>query len=135
MQLDNKESIFRKRLLAVGIDIAILVLVFMIANIIPIYDDYIMTARDFGRSYYIVYGIILLIIEIGFLCKDVIGGQSIGKKIVHIKVVNADESKANLLQLIIRNITILIWPIEMIILLLGKRKIGDVISKTMIVCR
>lgn len=135
MQLDNKESIFRKRLLAVGIDIAILVLVFMIANIIPIYDDYIMTARDFGRSYYIVYGIILLIIEIGFLCKDVIGGQSIGKKIVHIKVVNVDESKANLLQLIIRNITILIWPIEMIILLLGKRKIGDVISKTMIVCR
>ncbi|MEE1046311.1 MAG: RDD family protein, partial [Clostridia bacterium] len=135
MQLDNKESIFRKRLLAVGIDIAILVLVFMIANIIPIYDDYIMIARDFGRSYYIVYGIILLIIEIGFLCKDVIGGQSIGKKIVHIKVVNADESKANLLQLIIRNITILIWPIEMIILLLGKRKIGDVISKTMIVCR
>lgn len=135
MQLDNKESIFRKRLLAVGIDIAILVLVFMIANIIPIYDDYIMTARDFGRSYYIVYGIILLIIEIGFLCKDVIGGQSIGKKIVHIKVVNADESKANLLQLIIRNITILIWPIEVIILLLGKRKIGDVISKTMIVCR
>ena len=135
MQLDNKESIFRKRLLAVGIDIAILVLVFMIANIIPIYDDYIMTARDFGRSYYIVYGIILLIIEIGFLCKDVIGGQSIGKKIVHIKVVNEDESKANLLQLIIRNITILIWPIEVIILLLGKRKIGDVISKTMIVCR
>ena len=135
MQLDNKESIFRKRLLAVGIDIAILVLVFMIANIIPIYDDYIMTARDFGRSYYIVYGIILLIIEIGFLCKDVIGGQSIGKKIVHIKVVNEDESKANLLQLIIRNITILIWPIEVIIFLLGKRKIGDVISKTMIVCR
>lgn len=72
-----------------------------------------------------MYYIFLLVFM--FICffKDVINGQSIGKRIMKIKVVDLNGNKASLFNLIIRNITIFIWPVEALLVLLNKERLGD----------
>ena len=85
------------------------------------------------KLYHIVYLVMLLIILSLYYTKDIIGGQSIGKRIMRIKIIAKDGGKPSIFRLILRNITISIWPIEFIILSLGKEKLGDRIAKTKII--
>lgn len=70
-----------------------------------------------------------------FLCKDLKNGQSMGRKSTSIRVVGINEENASYLSLILRNIFIFIWPIEILILLLNpqKRRIGDLVFKTKVI--
>lgn len=124
---------FRRRALAFVIDIIVFMIVFVFVNIIPFYDDYILLSSDLERKYYVFYAISLLVISILFLGKDLIRGQSLGKKIAKIRVVVKGKGRLYVFQLLLRNITIFIWPIELVLLLLGKQKIGDVLAKTDVV--
>ncbi len=47
-----------------------------------------------------------------------------------IRVVDKNKNLPNILKLIVRNITIFIWPVEAILVLLNKKKIGDRLTKT-----
>ena len=124
---------FRGRALAFVIDIIVFMIAFVLVNIIPFYDDYILLSSDLEEKYYIFYVISLLVISILFLGKDLIRGQSFGKKIAKIRVVVKGKGRLYVFRLLLRNITIFIWPIELVLLLLGKQKIGNVLAKTDIV--
>ena len=50
-----------------------------------------------------------------------------------IKVVDSGGNSPNIFQLFIRNITFYIWPIEALLVLFDKKKIGDRIARTNVV--
>ncbi len=73
-----------------------------------------------------------------FLFKDVVGGRSLGKRIVKISVHNASDYrlKPNIVQLIIRNfVLLLLHGIELFVVLFtpNHRRIGDYVTGTVVV--
>lgn len=73
---------------------------------------------------------ILLLGDLYIIIRDCFNGQSIGKKLVKIKVVGVNGEEAKARQCIIRNLTIFIWPVEVMFLIVRGKTIGDIISKT-----
>ncbi|MBR5236911.1 MAG: RDD family protein [Clostridia bacterium] len=82
-----------------------------------------------------LYGILLFFCVFIICFKDIFAGQSFGKRIMKLKVVSLENKQPNVLVLLIRNITLLVWPIEVLLVLLDKPRIGDVIAKTKVVTR
>lgn len=81
--------------------------------------------------YSIIFGLICFLI---FPCKDImINGRSIGKRITNIGVVCKDGTVPNNSRLFFRNITIFIWPVEVLLILSGRERIGDVLGNTKLV--
>ncbi|WP_165021087.1 RDD family protein [Dysgonomonas sp. ZJ279] len=77
---------------------------------------------------------ILSVLYTCLLSKDLIGGQSIGKRICKLQIVNVDNSSASSLKLILRNVLFLIWPIEFIIILINpERRFGDLLFNTKVI--
>lgn len=66
--------------------------------------------------------------------KDIIQGKSIAKRILNIEVVDIKTGEvASSLKCLIRNLTIVIWPIEIIVVLVSpSRRIGDFLAGTRI---
>lgn len=76
----------------------------------------------------------VIIILILFSIKDLIfKNQSIGKKIMKLEIVNKENEKPNKLILICRNLTLYIWPLEIILLLIFNKRIGDILFNTQVV--
>lgn len=101
-------------------------IVFMIFEIItlPIFSSSLVTSWTLG------YGIFIFLI----LNKDFYSSRSIGKRILGYKVVNSKGLAASKTQCLIRNITILLWPIEVAFLLINpNRRLGDFIAGTKII--
>lgn len=73
------------------------------------------------------------------LFKDIVGGQTAGRKIVGLKISRVDQKKLMPIDCILRNITFILFPIgelvEYIFLIFNKdnQRIGDLIAKTKIV--
>lgn len=118
-----------KRILAFLIDHIIICFSFVLLGMVEMFVQ-----TDF-ELFWKIYYIILLAFMFIYFFKDVISGQSIGKRILKIKVVDLDGNTPKLFNLIIRNITILIWPIEAILVLLDKPRLGDILAKTKVVER
>lgn len=78
--------------------------------------------------------IIALIFSL-YLNKDAIGGKSPAKRILGFVILNNKTNKvANPLRLLIRNLPIVIWPIEVIVsIFFHERRIGDYIAGTKVV--
>ena len=74
-----------------------------------------------------------ILIDCVFLFKDAAGGQSVGKRVKKIKVVLKSGEDADVLRLIARNITFVIWPIEALLVILGRERIGDKLARTKVV--
>jgi len=70
-----------------------------------------------------------------YLLKDIRGGKSIGKRVLKIAVRDITNSDIipGTFRLIIRNITTIIWPIELILIILAQRKLGDKIARTQVI--
>lgn len=70
-----------------------------------------------------------------YLLKDIRGGISIGKRVLKIAVRDITNSDIipGIFRLIIRNITTIIWPIELILVVLAQRKLGDKIARTQVI--
>lgn len=66
------------------------------------------------------------------LNKDMFFGQSIGKHFVGLRVLHSRSGKAaGPIRCLVRNLFLLLWPIEVLFLLLSpKRRIGDIIAGT-----
>ena len=80
-----------------------------------------------------VLSAVVILLDCVYLFKDIVGGQSIGKRVKNIKVVLKTGEDADVLRLIARNITFVIWPIEAILVIMGRERIGDKLAKTKVV--
>lgn len=95
---------------------------------------------DFIDKYDIAYiRTILLLVMIPclilYFSKDSYRGISVGRWIMGIMVRNeSDNQVPSYIRLLIRNLFIIIWPVEFIVLLVNddKRRIGDKVTKTMV---
>jgi uncharacterized RDD family membrane protein YckC len=70
-----------------------------------------------------------------FLCKDIFNGQSIGKRLMKIQIVdNLTLQKTTNIKLVLRNIFLYLWPIELFMVLIkGDRRLGDYVINTKII--
>ncbi len=78
--------------------------------------------------------IMILVMYLSFCSKDMFKGQSIGKRVLNIRVANMQSGKnATFFQCFIRNLTVLIWPIEVFMILRNpERRLGDYVVGTKI---
>ncbi|MDF2189339.1 RDD family protein [Paraflavitalea sp. CAU 1676] len=80
-------------------------------------------------------GPLMFIAIIGFalyFCKDSFNGRSIGKRAARLQVLNSHTGEvASPLKCLVRNLFIIIWPIEVIVTLINpERRIGDRVAGT-----
>ena len=113
-----------KRILAFIVDYFTLIIFFIIMSFIPV--------NDIDFKMLLVYSLFLCL-GITFLYTKDVFGRSLGKKIMGIKIVRVDGKKPSIGRLLLRNITISIWPVEAIIVLLGYEKLGDRLAKTRLI--
>lgn len=115
------------------IDVLICEGTIFIVTIVPLIKEiFLGLGRPSGIfAYYSEIG--LCIIYLLFIGKDIIGGHSIGKRIVKIKVVDTNGNTPDKFRLFLRNITIFIWFIEAIFILSEKPRIGERITKTRVI--
>ncbi len=90
---------------------------------------------DFLTSYLLTMIVPWLIMMFILLNKDIANGMSAGKRTFGYRIVDyktkGDVSK---IQCMMRNVTMMIWPLEVIMILISpNRRIGDLIAKTEVV--
>lgn len=70
-----------------------------------------------------------------YFSKDCLNGRSIAKRILKFQVIDIQTGKvASPLRCLLRDLTIIIWPVELIIILINPaRRIGDILAGTKIV--
>lgn len=122
--------VFRKRMVAFIIDVIFFAVIMIAAALIA---TSVSGITIFEKAIAIIGAIIMQISMLGVFLKDVFFGMSIGKKITGIRVISCDGGNISILQAIFRNITFLIWPIEILLLLDGRERLGDRLSKTKVV--
>lgn len=114
------------RLLSMLIDISMIFVIsipFIIIQIIGGFEDSLVCQAC-------IYSILFTL----FICKDLNNGQSFGKFINNLKVVNIDDSKVSILKLLFRNLFLIIWPIEFIFCIANpQRRLGDIMLETKII--
>lgn len=79
---------------------------------------------------FVFLGLMLL-----YFFKDSFGARSIAKRITKLQVVDNTTGKAaSVMQCFLRNLTIVIWPVEVLITLFNsQRRLGDLIAGTRVV--
>lgn len=107
--------------------------VFMIGVFLSIFESDLLTTR-YGEIIFLLYLVICLFVPFELICKDVIGKRSIGKRVTGLKILNTNGKEPTYKQLIIRNIFMIWWPIEFIIVLFfDKPRLDDKLAKTKVV--
>ena len=124
------KSIFQKRIMAFIIDFVPLCVVFTLImnSIMNKTQNSLLELVNSG-----VYYAVLLPLGLLWLFKDIFNGASIGKRIVKIRVVDENSKKPQIYKLLLRNITLVIWPLEAYFLLSEKIRFGDKITKTHVI--
>lgn len=128
----KKESVIGRRIGAFIIDHILITVIAMI----PFMMNFNRISEDVNYLFEL-FPITMLIGVAGYLCKDVFWGRSIGKLLfgIYIKEYeNADETP-ELYKLIFRNMFVLIWFVEFIVMLTDNegRRLGDKIAKTQVI--
>jgi len=79
--------------------------------------------------------ITLIVTYLYFLCKDIFGGRSIGKRSQNLQLVmKKDGGPVSYARMVLRNLTIIIWPVEIIMVLVNpKQRLGDMMCGTTVV--
>ena len=79
-----------------------------------------------------VFGLVVCFLTSFYFNKDIFYGRSIAKRILGLQIVdNVTGQVATPFQCLLRNITIAIWPVEVIITLFNPtRRLGDRIART-----
>ena len=68
------------------------------------------------------------------IIRDIIGKKSIGKRIFKLKIINkGNNSETNSIKRFLRNVTWLLGPIDIIVFLISKERLGDKIIGTNVV--
>lgn len=117
-----EKEMFLKRISAFLIDYFIITIIaspFLVLDILEINME-----NDILNL--IIKNLFVIIILLGIFLKDIFDESgSIGKRIIGIKIKEFDYETIPKWKLILRNMTIIIWPIEVIVLLITKTKIID----------
>jgi len=126
MFLNNMLKILPGRILSAIIDQASLVVSSII--LFTIGEELASTPKGFHK---IMVNTAIVLFSL-FLNKDISFGKSIGKAFVGLRVVSSSTgSPASAIQCMIRNLFVLIWPLEALMLLFSpKRRIGDFVAGT-----
>lgn len=106
-------------------------------RLIAIYLDYLFILLLVISFYFVVNCekiFLSLLVIFMFIFKDLLcNKRSIGKKLMGLKIKFMTDNKLKKSILCLRNLTCIIWPIEIIMILLFNKRIGDVIFKTKII--
>lgn len=90
----------------------------------------VLSPLDFLSKTFIYYMIAMALI----MFKDTIfNNKGIGKSLLNLEIVSYDGTKITIVKTILRNITVIIWPVEAIMIVLFNKRIGDIIFKTKVV--
>lgn len=135
MFFEKDEIMSAKRIIAVIIDLVIVGLiqfVLMVLFLIKPMMDHSLIAEGFNvmiRQLVITYG------SMGFfIIRDIIGKKSLGKIIMKLKIINkSDGQETTLLKRLLRNLTWILGPIDIIFYLITKERMGDQLVKTNVV--
>ena len=136
MQNESLTISFIERFAAFFIDFIILTLITLAVCFIIVVPIMLgLKPGDDARIVIRLSNIILLANFIAVMFKDIRTGQSIGKKIMKLQVRDSTDTTKlpNKGKLILRNTTLILWFIEVIVLLISKRRIGDIIASTCVV--
>ena len=107
-----------KRILAIFIDSFIVNLIITI-----MYSHFFWTNVNYAISYILSLSM--------FIFKDIVfKNKSIGKKIIGLEITTKNGQKPKFFILLLRNLFVIIWPVEFITLIMLKKTIGDIIFKT-----
>jgi uncharacterized RDD family membrane protein YckC len=125
--LDKRVPAFLIDMVPAGLVQALLMVLFIMH---PLMQKQIHGNQVMARNLFIT-----AIAMIFMVFRDVFGGRSIGKRIMKLRVVPTGEGQetASAGALILRNIFVIIWPIEALLLLSGKDRLGDKVAKTRVV--
>ena len=94
------------------------------------FDLIVTKSRDGFKLFYMTS----IISQITIIFKDIVNGRSIGKMMNGLEVVSKNKNKPiTYLQLLLRNITLLIPFVELPYYLINKERIGDIIANTKVV--
>ena len=124
---------FRKRILAFIIDDMLVITPCLLLSLVYIFDQKAIDTSSFAKTFYIIYLLSMVWGSYGIIFKDLLGGRSLGKKLLRLSIYSKNGSKPTILQLLIRNLFLIIWPVELMLLLFDKTRIGDKIAKTIVV--
>jgi len=88
-------------------------------------------------NFFSAFPIFMIIAFIAYAFKDIFNGRSVGKRILGLYVRNHDDfaKTPRYYYLIIRNLFLFLWPVELILLLIDRdsRRLGDKLAKTQVV--
>ena len=124
-----------QRLLAFLIDHVIFSFVGCIIFFFINFDSFIyQTEENFNEPFETIYPFLTVYMLIIYN-KDFFQGRSIGKRVIGITVRDLPNSNITpgKLRLFLRNIFLIIWPVEIIMLLVTGRRIGDFLIKTQVI--
>ncbi len=124
---------FKRRLAAFIIDYLLFMPFYFMIMLFTSANIFFKTGGYLTAEMQTLQNLLLILILIFFMSKDIINGQSIGKRIAKIKIIDNSGENVAWWQLILRNITIFIWPLEALLLLLDKERIGDKVARTKVV--
>ena len=124
----------KKRSAAGLIDLHITIAIKLILGYLFVVKPLIAQEIGFNLQIIILNVKIILIALIYMVIRDLFGGRSVGKRILKLKVVDANSGeKATPLALFLRNTTWLLGPVEAIVLVTTDTRLGDRIAKTKVV--
>jgi uncharacterized RDD family membrane protein YckC len=114
-------------LIACGIQFVLMVFFFFIPlfSNMGVWDMNNIMARELTITYCSVMYLVI---------RDIMGKKSIGKRIFNLKIINKDDNtEANFAKRILRNVTMLLGPVEIVIFFILKERLGDKIAGTNVV--
>ncbi|WP_165044436.1 RDD family protein [Dysgonomonas sp. ZJ709] len=121
--MDN--SLLSRRIKAIIIDFFILFILTIVLLVI------ILIVNKDKYDFIYCYALLMCIVYSTCFLKDIIGGQSLGKRIYKLQVKNDKGKVPPTKILILRNIFVFIYPIEIILCFVNNgRRLGDIILKT-----
>lgn len=130
MEKNIKITSINKRILAFLIDLLIICLI-----LTPIFIT--LTFNDITKKFFQYFNWFMLIGFLLFLLKDVVKGQSLGKRFIKIIVIDTNNYKIapSTNKLLIRNVFTFLWPVELLTLIISKkkRKLGDLFAGTNVI--
>lgn len=134
MEVSNSQIDIRKRLESMFIDVVSLVFGSMILSLPGLlYTAIERNGTRLQDTQFFIYS--SLFIWSLYFNKDIYFGRSIGKRISNLQVIDIKSNlPASPVKCFVRNLPILIWPIEGLVVLINpSRRIGDLIAGTRLV--
>lgn len=130
--MDNPIASRKRRIIAVLIDFWLIGYL----TSLSIYIQFFVIKTPWDTD--LIEGVISLHLAMGltglfiFLCKDAINGLSIGKLLMGIRTVKTSGKPVDFFSALLRNLSLLIWPVEAIAIILNskKRRLGDHLAGT-----